>query len=111
MPKGGGIRLNYPTMHGFANPARFLRLARLLTAPLLIAGAVLSLVVLGWGLIGAPRLHLYASAGSLRQMAWHLHGAFDLDYLLDPELGERLNLAIHPVEPDQTFAVGPYRAL
>lgn len=54
MPKGGGIRLNYPTMHGFANPARFLRLARLLTAPLLIAGAVLSLVVLGWGLIGAP---------------------------------------------------------
>ena len=42
-------------------------------------------------------------------MAWHLHGEFDFGYLLDPTVAERLNLAVHPVEPDQTFAVGLYR--
>ncbi|MFM6832344.1 MAG: heme ABC transporter permease CcmC [Novosphingobium sp.] len=41
-------------MHGYANPARFLRLARLLTAPLLIAGGLISAAVLLWGLTGAP---------------------------------------------------------
>lgn len=41
-------------MHGYANPARFLRLARLLTAPLLIAGIVLGGASLVWGLLGAP---------------------------------------------------------
>ena len=41
-------------MHGYANPARFLRLARLLTAPLLIAGAVVTAIVLCWGLAAAP---------------------------------------------------------
>lgn len=41
-------------MHGYANPARFLRLARLLTAPLLVAGIAVSAVALAWGLLGAP---------------------------------------------------------
>ena len=41
-------------MHGFANPARFLRLARLITAPLLVVGGLLTLAVLAWGLLGAP---------------------------------------------------------
>ena len=41
-------------MHGFANPARFLRLARLITAPLLLLGSVLTLAVLAWGLTLAP---------------------------------------------------------
>jgi heme exporter protein C len=41
-------------MHGYANPARFLRLARLLTAPLLVAGLVIVGLSLGWGLFGAP---------------------------------------------------------
>ena len=41
-------------MHGFANPARFLRLARLLTGPLLVAGGLLTAGVLAWGLLGAP---------------------------------------------------------
>ncbi len=41
-------------MHGYANPARFLRLARPLTAPLLLAGSVLAILALGWGLLGAP---------------------------------------------------------
>ena len=41
-------------MHGFANPARFLRLARALTMPLLGCGAVLVALSLAWGLLGAP---------------------------------------------------------
>ena len=41
-------------MHGFANPARFLRLARLLTAPLLLAGIAITAAALLWGLLGAP---------------------------------------------------------
>ena len=41
-------------MHGFANPARFLRLARLLTAPLLLTGFAITAAALLWGLLGAP---------------------------------------------------------
>jgi heme exporter protein C len=41
-------------MHGFANPARFLRLARWLTPVLLLAGLVLTGAALIWGLFGAP---------------------------------------------------------
>ncbi|MEQ1542442.1 MAG: heme ABC transporter permease CcmC [Novosphingobium sp.] len=41
-------------MHGYANPARFLRLARLFTAPLLISGLALAGLALAWGLFGAP---------------------------------------------------------
>ena len=41
-------------MHGFANPARFMRLARLLTAPLLLSGIAITAAALAWGLLGAP---------------------------------------------------------
>ncbi|KRA83676.1 heme ABC transporter permease CcmC [Altererythrobacter sp. Root672] len=41
-------------MHGFANPARFLRIARWLTPALLLAGLVLTSGSLAWGLFGAP---------------------------------------------------------
>jgi len=41
-------------MHGFANPARFLRLARWLTPLLLISGIVITAAALGWGLFVAP---------------------------------------------------------
>lgn len=41
-------------MHGFANPARFLRLAKVLTGPLLLFGALISLAAFAWGLFGAP---------------------------------------------------------
>lgn len=41
-------------MHAFANPARFLRLARWLTPILLIAGLLVAGVSLGWGLFVAP---------------------------------------------------------
>ncbi|MBO9517156.1 MAG: cytochrome c biogenesis protein CcsA [Porphyrobacter sp.] len=41
-------------MHGFANPARFLRIARWLTPALLLAGLALTAGALTWGLFAAP---------------------------------------------------------
>lgn len=41
-------------MHGFANPARFLRLSRWLTGPTLIGGALITAMTLLWGLFIAP---------------------------------------------------------
>lgn len=41
-------------MHGFANPARFLRLARWLTPLLLLGGAVLAVGAMGWGVLFGP---------------------------------------------------------
>ena len=41
-------------MHGFANPARFLRLARWLTPLLLFLGVVVTAAALAWGLFVAP---------------------------------------------------------
>ena len=41
-------------MHGFANPARFLRIARPLTAPLLVAGLLIAGAALAYGLAYAP---------------------------------------------------------
>jgi heme exporter protein C len=41
-------------MHGFANPARFLRIARWLTPALLVVGLVLTGAALVWGLTGVP---------------------------------------------------------
>ena len=41
-------------MHGFANPARFLRIARWLTPTLLLSGLVIAGAALAWGLTGLP---------------------------------------------------------
>ncbi len=41
-------------MHGFANPARFLRIARWLTVPLLVSGLLLTGGALAWGLAAVP---------------------------------------------------------
>lgn len=41
-------------MHGFANPARFLRLARWLTPLLLVSGLLLAGGALGWGVFMGP---------------------------------------------------------
>jgi len=41
-------------MHGLANAARFLRLARWLTVPLLAGGLAVTAVALAWGLFVAP---------------------------------------------------------
>jgi heme exporter protein C len=41
-------------MHGFANPARFLRIARWLTPALLLSGLAITSAALAWGLTGLP---------------------------------------------------------
>ncbi|HNJ48832.1 MAG TPA: cytochrome c biogenesis protein CcsA, partial [Novosphingobium sp.] len=61
-------------MHGFANPARFLRLARLLTAPLLLGGALIALAALAWGLLGAPAERLQGD--SVRILFIHVPAAW-----------------------------------
>lgn len=61
-------------MHGFANPTRFLRLARLLTGPLLLAGGLISLAALGWGLWGAPPERLQGE--SVRILFVHVPAAW-----------------------------------
>lgn len=61
-------------MHGFANPARFLRLARLITAPLLLVGSLMALAALGWGLFGAPPERLQGD--SVRILFIHVPAAW-----------------------------------
>ena len=62
-----------------------------------------------YGVVGAPRLHFYASPGTLRVLAARLGDDCAPDSLLGPETGRRLNLEVHPVEALQTFTAGRYR--
>ena len=52
----GGSRKSFSRrhMHGFANPARFVRIARWLTPLLLVAGLLLTAGALAWGLFKVP---------------------------------------------------------
>jgi phosphoribosyl 1,2-cyclic phosphate phosphodiesterase len=50
-----------------------------------------------YGVHGAPSIDVFASQGALAKAE------------LDAAAAEKLDLRIHPVEPFQTFAVGPYR--
>lgn len=62
-----------------------------------------------YGVVNAPRLHFYASSATARRAAQLLERDCAPASLLDPEVGERLNLEIHQIEPLQSFAVGPYQ--
>jgi heme exporter protein C len=61
-------------MHGFANPAKFLKLARALTGPLLLAGIVITALSLAWGLLGAPAERLQGD--SVRILFIHVPAAW-----------------------------------
>lgn len=61
-------------MHGFANPARFLRIARWLTPLLLFAGIMLAGASLVWGLIAAPAESLQGE--SVRILFIHVPSAW-----------------------------------
>jgi len=63
----------------------------------------------GFGVVGAPRLHFYASSATLERAdetfkrdMWG-HGLFD------PGTEGELNLQLHAVHPMQPIQVGPYR--
>ncbi len=62
----------------------------------------------GYGVVGAPRLHFYASPGTLRDAAHLLERDCAPAGFLDPEEGEHLNLEVHPISPGQSLTVGPY---
>lgn len=61
-------------MHGFANPARFLRLARWLTPLLLALGIGVAALSLAWGLAGAPAERLQGD--SVRILFIHVPAAW-----------------------------------
>jgi len=79
-------------MHGFANPARFLRLARWLTPLLLLGGTVITAVALGWGLFFAPAeslqgetvriLYIHVPAAWLGMAGWMAIAAASLAELV-----------------------------
>lgn len=62
----------------------------------------------GYGVIGASRLHFYASPGTLRVAARLLERDCAPTGLLDPAVGEHLNLEIHQIEALQSFSLGDY---
>jgi heme exporter protein C len=61
-------------MHAFANPARFLRIARWLTPLLLASGIALTAGALAWGLIAAPAERLQGE--TVRIMFVHVPAAW-----------------------------------
>ena len=63
----------------------------------------------GYGVVDAPRLHFYASAATAQRAAQLLERDCAPAGLLDPEVGERLNLQIHQINALQSFTVGPYQ--
>jgi phosphoribosyl 1,2-cyclic phosphate phosphodiesterase len=63
----------------------------------------------GYGVVGAPRLHFYASPGTVQRAAQLLERDCAPASLLDCEVGERLNLEIHQIEALQSFTIGRYQ--
>jgi len=65
----------------------------------------------GFGVIGAPQLHFFASAATLQRLA-HTFERDLADYgLLDPGASQRLNLEIHVIQGLKPFTAGPYRII
>lgn len=63
----------------------------------------------GFGVVGAPRLHFYASGATLERAAQTFERDLAGYSLLDPQAEESLNIKVHRVEPFRTFSVGAYR--
>jgi phosphoribosyl 1,2-cyclic phosphate phosphodiesterase len=64
----------------------------------------------GFGVVGAPLLHFYASPGSLQRIYQTFERELSSDSLRNPETGRKLNLLLRPIEPWQTIELGNYRA-
>ena len=63
----------------------------------------------GYGVVGAPRLHFYASPATMQQAAQLLERDCAPASFFDPEVGEGLNVELHQIEALQSFAVGGYK--
>ena len=63
----------------------------------------------GYGVVGAPLLHFYASPGSLQRIYQTFERDLSSDNLRDPETGRKLNILLHSIEPWQTLELGNYR--
>ena len=65
----------------------------------------------GFGVVGAPRLHFYASAGTIQAAAKRLERDCAPHKFGDPELNEWLNLEVHPIETNKPYHIGPYQVI
>ncbi len=62
-----------------------------------------------FGVVGAPRLHLYASAATLERADETFRRDLSEHGLFDSGAKDRLNLVLHPLRPLQPVQAGPYR--
>lgn len=62
----------------------------------------------GFGVVGAPRLHFYASQATLERANRTFASDLSGRGLLDLETAEELNMTPHGIEPLRPFMVGPY---
>jgi phosphoribosyl 1,2-cyclic phosphate phosphodiesterase len=60
------------------------------------------------GVSGTPRLQYFATRSAMAKAEKAL-GDRAAPGLTDPEVGDRFNLTAHPIDPFQSFDVGPYR--
>lgn len=65
----------------------------------------------GFGVVGAPRLHFYASSATLERAAQTFRRDLSGYGLFDPEAEEELNLNIHHIKPLEFFQVGAYQIM
>jgi len=65
----------------------------------------------GFGVIGAPQLHFYASAATLGRADQTFKRDLSGYGLFDPQAEKELNLKLHQIEPLQSFVVGSYRVV
>jgi phosphoribosyl 1,2-cyclic phosphate phosphodiesterase len=65
----------------------------------------------GFGVVGAPRLHFYASSATLERASQSFkRDLSDLD-LFSAEAETDLNVSIHEITPLEPFEIGPYRII
>jgi len=65
----------------------------------------------GFGVVGAPRLHIYASPQTLARADQTFLRDLSSFSLLDKQAEQELNLAIHAIEPLTPMMVGEYRVV
>lgn len=65
----------------------------------------------GFGVVGAPLLHFYASGETLKQTAKVLERDCAPHGFLDARSGERLNLLVHQIAALEKTSIGPYQVI